>query len=90
MQARQLLSAFLLGEALTGAARGEALTKPSLRLVDDRRQPIHASLEVCFQVGTRNDCSTLSAGGPVALPADWTGVRVEGPEHGPVSVRRGS
>ncbi|HEY4593277.1 MAG TPA: hypothetical protein VIJ61_12765, partial [Thermoanaerobaculia bacterium] len=89
MKARQLLSAFLLGGALACAAQGEAFPKPSLRLVDDRGQPIDASLDVCFQVGTRNDCSALSAGGPVELPADWAGVRVEGPEHGPVSAKRG-
>src|ERR1700760_4607850 len=89
MKAMHLLSALLLGGALAYAARGEAITKPSLRLVDDRGQPIHASLEVCFQIGTRNDCSTLSTGGPVELPADWAGVRVEGPEHGPVSMKRG-
>ena len=89
MKARQILSAFLLGGALAHAVRGEAVTKTSLHLVDDRRQPVHASLEVCFQIGTRNDCSTLSTGGPVELPADWTDVRVEGPEHGPVAAKRG-
>jgi hypothetical protein len=88
MKARGILSAFLLGGALACAAHGEVVTKPSLRLVDDRRQPIRASLEVCFQIGTRNDCSALSTGGPVELPTDWTGVRVEGPEHGPVSIKR--
>lgn len=88
MKARQLLSAFLLGGAFACAAQGEAPAKSALRLIDDRRQPIASSLEVCFQVGTRSDCSALAAGGSVELPADWAGVRVEGPEHGPVSAKR--
>jgi Carboxypeptidase regulatory-like domain len=89
VKARQLLSVFLLGAALVCAARGEALKRSSLRLVDDRRQPIASSLEACFQVGTRSDCTSLPAGGWVELPADWTGVRIEGPEHGPISAKPG-
>ena len=90
MKGRPLLSAFLLGAALASVAQGEALAKAALRLVDDRRQPIHSSLEVCFQVGTRSVCSALPTGGSIEPPADWASVRVEGPEHGPVSAMRGN
>jgi hypothetical protein len=71
--------------ALVGLAQGETRT---LQLIDDRQQPITASLEICFQVGIRNECST-STGGPVKVPMRWDGVRVEGPDHGPVSARHG-
>ena len=81
--ARRFLSIVFLVIAF---GRGAALAKP-LRFIDDRQQPITSSLEICFQVGTRNDCSTRPKGEPVDIPAEWAGVRVEGPDHGPVSAK---
>jgi hypothetical protein len=80
-----LLLATSLG---VGIPQGEAWAA-SLRFVDDRRQPITANLEICFQVGTRTDCSANLTRGAVEMPAEWAGVRVEGPDHGPIAVKRG-
>src|SRR6478609_4059002 len=65
-----------------------AAAKPrSLRLVDDRGKVITGELEVCFQIGTRSDC-VPGRGTPVPVPPELLSLRVEGPDHGPVSVRR--
>lgn len=64
-----------------------AAESPSLRFVDDRGKTIAGELEVCFQIGTRNECVS-GRGTPVQMPSEFVSVRVEGPDHGPVSVRR--
>jgi hypothetical protein len=73
----------LLTAAPAGAAAGDLL-----ELVDDRGEPLGAAVEVCFVQGLGTDCVDRAPGaGPEALP-DFDLLRVEGPEHGPVSVRR--
>jgi len=65
-----------------------AAAKPwSLRLVDDRGKAITGEMEACFQIGTRSDCVS-SRGAPIPVPPEFVSVRVEGPDHGPLSVRR--
>lgn len=76
-------SLLLLATAPAGAAAGELL-----ELVDDRGEPLGAAVDVCFVKGLGTDCADRAPGaGPVELPA-FDLLRVEGPEHGPVSVRR--
>ena len=60
----------------------------TLSFVDDRGSLIEARLTACFQIELRNDCTTVTSGS-VALPESFQIVRVEGSEHGPVSVPRG-
>ena len=76
-------SLLLLIPAPAGAAPGDLL-----ELVDDRGEPLGAAVEVCFVQGLGTECVDRAPGaGPEALP-DFDLLRVEGPEHGPVSVRR--
>lgn len=66
----------------------EAEARPvQLRCVDDLGAAIASDMQVCFQVETRLDCS-LSGRAPMDVPPGTASVRVEGPGHGPVSVRR--
>lgn len=73
---------------MLSAASLHAEAAPLLHLVDDRGQPITAGLEVCFQIGTRSECTPSREGAPVAIPSELDAVRVEGEDHGPVSARR--
>lgn len=83
----QVASALLAAAIALGPIH--AAGKPvSLQLVDDRGRGITGALEICFQVGTRSDCASRVA--PVEIPREFISVRVEGPDHGPVSVPRGS
>jgi hypothetical protein len=85
MSARIAAALFSAAFAL---AFSQAVAKPaSLRLVDDRGKAVTGKLEVCFQIGTRNDCVT-AAGAPVQVPPEFLSVRAEGPDHGPVSAPR--
>jgi hypothetical protein len=59
----------------------------ALRLLDDRGEMIEAPLEVCFQAELRADCVSLGSGETFSPPARLRSVRVEGPDHGPVSAR---
>jgi hypothetical protein len=59
----------------------------SLRLVDDRGKAIDGELEACFQIGIRSDCVS-SRGASIPVPPEFVSVRVEGPDHGPISMRR--
>jgi hypothetical protein len=59
----------------------------SLQLVDDRGKAITGELEVCFQIGTRSDCAPGRAS-RIEMPPEFVSVRVEGPDHGPVSSPR--
>lgn len=70
------------------AAAAEAQAGPvQLRFVDDLETGITSDLQVCFQVETRLDCAPSGAA-PMDIPPGAASVRVEGPGHGPVSVRR--
>ncbi|MFY9826377.1 MAG: carboxypeptidase-like regulatory domain-containing protein [Thermoanaerobaculia bacterium] len=60
-----------------------------LQLVDDRGREVTGEVEVCFQIGTRSDCSPSRASRSV-VPLEFVSVRVEGPDHGPVSSPRQS
>lgn len=62
----------------------------SLRFQDDQGLPIASEVQVCFVVGTRSDCRP-AASAPGAeltdLPAEFSSLRVEGPGHGPLSLK---
>ncbi len=62
-----------------------AAERELLRFVDDRGQTIAGELEVCFQVGTHSQCVSAA---PIQVPLELVSVRVEGPDHGPISVQR--
>lgn len=69
-------------------ATAEAHAGPArLRFVDDLGAAITSDLQVCFQIETRLDCSS-PGNSPADVPSGAVSVRVEGPGHGPVSVRR--
>jgi hypothetical protein len=74
-----LSAAVALGPVYAAARPGP------LQLVDDRGKAIAGELEVCFQIGTRSDCVS-GRGTPVEVPPEFVSVRVEGPDHGPISV----
>jgi hypothetical protein len=70
------------------AAAAEAQSgPPQLRLVDDLGAAITSDLQICFQVETKLDCASSSTA-RMDIPSKAASVRVEGPGHGPVSVRR--
>src|SRR3954468_14665214 len=77
---------FLLisGALLAPPARGAGV----LRFTDDRDKPITSALEACFQVDTRNDCVPVSGGKLSKVPEHFWALRVEGPDHGPVTFQR--
>jgi hypothetical protein len=75
---------FLAVSLMTASAAGAV----ELELVDDRGEAIEAPLRVCFVQDLETDCHDLenAAEGELALqPFDL--LRVEGPRHGPVTVR---
>ena len=59
-----------------------------LDLMDDRGKAIASPLEACFQVELRTECQQLAAGEKVRLPAAFNSLRIEGPDHGPLSLPR--
>ncbi|HEX4966786.1 MAG TPA: carboxypeptidase-like regulatory domain-containing protein [Thermoanaerobaculia bacterium] len=67
-------------------APNQAAAKESLRLVDDRGKVITGEVEVCFQIDTRSDC--VSGRETLQSPADFLSLRIEGPNYGPVFLRR--
>src|SRR2546423_463401 len=84
MSTRWIVPALL--SATAALAPTYAVTKSGfLRLVDDSGQEITGELEICFQIGTRSDCVSWR-GAPIEVPHEFVAVRVEGPDHGPVSV----
>jgi hypothetical protein len=58
----------------------------SFQFQDDQGLPIASDLQVCFVVGTRSDCRPVS--GLADLPAEFSSLRIEGPDHGPLSLKR--
>jgi hypothetical protein len=59
-----------------------------LRFQDDQGRPIGSDIQVCFVVGTRSDCRIVSRTAELAdVPAGLSGLRVEGPDHGPRSLK---
>lgn len=79
----KLLAAALILLASTEVSSASPAT---LRLVDDRGEEIAGGTQVCFQIETRLDCSTPS-GALVPVPSGAVSVKVEGPRHGPASLR---
>src|SRR3954452_22217282 len=89
-----MAAAYRIGSALLSAPIvlgpiQAAAKSGSLQLADDRGKVIAGELEVCFQVGTRSDCVSWR-GAPVEVPPEFVSVRLEGPDHGPISVSRQS
>lgn len=76
-----LLAALFAGSAAFAEVR-------ALRFQDDQGLPIQSDLQVCFVLGTRSDCRPVVHAELAAVPADFTSFRVEGPDHGPLSVMR--
>jgi hypothetical protein len=81
----------LAGAANPGAAAAQppGTAQPGgrrLELVDDRGQGIASPLEACFQVELRTECKPVVPGEGVRLPAAFNSLRIEGPDHGPLSL----
>jgi hypothetical protein len=86
-----LLAVILLAgsPALAASKKQEALR--ILGFQDDQGLPVSSELQVCFLVGTRNDCQPARHAPGAELadpPADFSSLRVEGPDHGPLTVKR--
>ena len=75
---------FVLATLLIGSA-GEAAT---LSFIDDAGQTVQGPLEICVAKshGLPRDCSSLPAGSELLSIGDFGWIRVEGPEHGPVTA----
>jgi len=56
-------------------------------LRDDRGESITSPLSLCYRTDLRSDCVDLPAGEPFLPPAPLRSLRVEGPDHGPVSLQ---
>jgi hypothetical protein len=76
-----LLSTFVV-------ARAEAPRPVALHLVDDRGKPVEGPVEACFNVELRSDCQPVAAGAAAYAPPSFHGLRIEGEDHGPVTLRR--
>lgn len=61
-----------------------------LRFQGDQGLPITSDVQVCFVLGTRSECRSV-AHAPAAeladLPAGFSSLRVEGPDHGPLTLK---
>ncbi len=85
MTARTVSALILLAVAF---APSHAQARPCfLQLRDDRGKAIAGTVEACFQVGTGQHCVSR-AGTHIRVPPELSSLRVEGPDHGPVSVLR--
>ncbi len=60
----------------------------AFRFVDDRGSAIQAPLEACFQVETRTECAPASDGRTSKAPQGFWALRIEGPDHGPLTIQR--
>lgn len=58
-----------------------------VRFLDDLGKPVASPLEACFQTDLRTECLSSGSGGPVDPPGRFLLLRVEGPGHGPASLR---
>ncbi len=67
---------------------GQTPSQPLLHLVDDRGKAILSPLDLCFQVELRTDCRSVVPGKEVRIGTSFYSLRIEGPEHGPVRLRR--
>lgn len=72
----------------TTVARGDAGAQQVVHLVDDRGRTIGSPLEVCFELDLRADCRRVTSGETVRTPPSFNGLRIEGENHGPASLRR--
>lgn len=88
LTARFMVPAVLVSSCFATTAHAAARSG-SLRFVDDRGNAVVEKVEVCFQVETRNVCDSVR-GGAIEAPLDFVSVRVEGPDHGPVTAPRQS
>lgn len=78
---RRIGLGFLLWLVAAGWASAE------IRFLDDRGEPIASPLDACFQTDRRTECMKSGSGGPVEPPGPFLILRVEGPDHGPASLR---
>ncbi len=60
----------------------------ALRILDDRGERVEDSLTVCFQTGLHQECKDVGPSETLTPPARFQSLRVEGPGHGPVSLRQ--
>lgn len=77
--------------ALRPGAEGGSAPFQRILLVDDRGEPLAAPLELCFVHELETECVERSEedAGAVELQ-EFDTLRVEGPEHGPTTLRRHS
>src|SRR5215208_3751411 len=93
---RRRLSAPALSLSLLLPATTLAMEPPArqespgeeLHLADDVRRPIHDVIEVCTISGLASVCSSHHGSARSLRVPSFDSVTVEGPEHGPVTVRR--
>lgn len=80
----------LVGSPALAEAEGQEAFRV-FRFQDDQGLPVSSELQVCFLVGTRNDCRPVRHAPDAELadpPVDFLSLRVEGPDHGPLTVKR--
>lgn len=85
----RIVPAWHLGVFLGLMASPTVAAPLRLRLLDDRGTPIEASVKVCLHRGLDTVCVEKL---PYEVPAsmqDFDSLTAEGPEHGPIHVRRG-
>lgn len=80
-----VLGAVLFSGLVSAQAGAEP---PRLSVLDDLGRPIEETLAICYQVELRTDCGQVAPGAQVNPPAAFHGLRIEGEDHGPVSLRR--
>ncbi|HUF78757.1 MAG TPA: carboxypeptidase-like regulatory domain-containing protein [Thermoanaerobaculia bacterium] len=84
---RPVLAATLAAWFLLPVGAGGVAPSDQLSLVDDRGEPLGSPVEICLVQGLETDCVERSSQeGPVELPP-FDLLRVEGADHGPVTVR---
>jgi hypothetical protein len=87
-KSRSIVLALLVAAAFGAVAAQEAPDGDALRLVDDRGEPLGAPVEACFVQDLGTDCAEVPADGSGVAWRTFDLLRVEGPGHGPVTVRR--